>query len=86
MTSDDANEPILRMLSRLSPAAPDASRSERVRARCHAVLARGVRRQARSENDAGRVARVIEPVLVGGFCLCYVSAVIFDALRAQGLL
>jgi len=86
MTSDDANGPMLRILARLPAAAPDALRSERVRARCHAVLARRQPREARSGNGVGLARRVIEPALVGGFCLCYVSAVILDALRSQGIL
>jgi hypothetical protein len=86
MTSNDTNEPILRILSRLPAATPDASRSERVRARCHAVLARRQRKEERARNGAGVAPRVIESALVGGFCLCYVSAVILDALLSQGLL
>ena len=86
MTPDDPNGSILRVLSRLPAAAPDASRSERVRARCHAVLARRRRREARSRVGAPLALRPIETALVGGFCVCYVAAVILEALWAQGFL
>ena len=86
MTPDDTNESTLRILSRLPAATPDASRSERVRARCHAVLARRRRREARSRDSARLAPRLIETALVGGFCFCYVSAVILEALWSQGFL
>ena len=81
--SDDA---VLRLLSRLPPATPDASRSERARARCHAVLTRRQRREARFRSRGGPLRRLIEPVLVGGFCLCYVTAVVVDVLISKGIL
>ena len=86
MTSDNTNGSTLGILSRLPAAVPDASRSERVRARCHDVLARQRRREARSRDSVRLAPRLIETALVGGFCLCYVSAVILEALWSQGLL
>ncbi len=84
MTSDDSTGSMLRMLSRLPGAVPNAARSARARARCHAVLAR--RQQRRAAIGALLTPRAIESALVGGFCLCYVSAVILDALVSQGIL
>ncbi len=84
--SGDDNETVLRILSRLPMATPDASRSERVRARCHTVLARRQRRAMRAGNRARLRPRALELALVGGFCVCYVSAVILEALWARGIL
>ena len=86
MILDSANDPVFKKLSRLPAATPDASRSERVRASCHAVLARRRRKDARWRHGASQTTRVLEAALVGGFCLCYVSAVILDALLTQGIL
>jgi hypothetical protein len=84
--SGDDNETVLRILSRLPMATPDASRSERVRGRCHTVLARRQRRAMRAGNRARRAPRALELALIGGFCVCYVSAVILEALWARGIL
>ena len=83
--SGDANETVLRILSRLPMATPDASRSERVRARCHTAFARRQRRAMRAGNRARPAPRALELAL-GGFCICYVSAVILEALWARGIL
>jgi hypothetical protein len=82
----DANETVLRILSRLPMATPDPARSERVRARCHIVLARRQRRAMRTGNRPRQAPRALELALVGGFCVCYVSAVILEALWARGIL
>lgn len=84
--SGDANETVLRILSRLPMATPDASRSERVRARCHTVLARRQRKAMHAGNRASQAPRALELALVGGFCVCYVSAVILEALWVGGIL
>ena len=82
----DANETVLHILSRLPIATPDASRSERLRARCHTVLARRQRKAMRAGNRVRQASRALELALVGGFCVCYVSAVILEALWARGIL
>jgi hypothetical protein len=84
--SGDANETVLRILARLPMATPDASRSERVRARCHTVLTRRQRRAMRAGNRARPAPRALELALVGGFCVCYLSAVILEALWLRGIL
>jgi len=53
-------DPLLRMLESLPDAAPDRARADRVRARCHAVLAR-----SRRPPRANRAVRVTETLLVG---------------------
>jgi hypothetical protein len=80
MTADEESDPILRQLARLLVAAPDAPRSERVRARCGAVLARSHASPARITPVDG-VRSLIGLTLVGGVCVVYLSVVIGDALR-----
>lgn len=65
---------------RLRPAAPDAGRADRVRARCHGLLA--ARRVAieRAHRRAVLWKRVLAPALVGGFCIIYICEVIVSAL------
>lgn len=71
----EADGPVLR-LPRLEP---DRARVERVRARCRAALAR--RQQvANSPRPGNFTSRVIEPALVGGLCVIYLTAVVLDAL------
>jgi hypothetical protein len=80
MTFDDDRDPILRQLARLPVATPEADRSERVRARCAAGLAR--RHTAPNRIAAGGRGRpLLELALVGGLCVFYLSVVIGDALR-----
>ena len=84
--SGDANETVLRILSRLPMATPDAARSEQVRTRCHTVLARRQRRAIRAGSRGPQAPGALELALVGGFCVCYVSAVILEALWVRGIL
>jgi hypothetical protein len=81
--SQSSDDPALRELARLMPAAPDAVHSASVRARCHAALARRRRRQdADVERPLGR-GRLLELVVVGGVALLYVSLVVRDALAVH---
>lgn len=73
------NDPVMRMLQRLSPVAPDEARAERVRARCHAALSR--RQAARQPKPRPAGTRVWEPALVAGLCLAYLSTVVRQALH-----
>ena len=84
MTSDDPKD-LGRILARLPVAVPDVARAEHVRARCHAALARRQRAADRPGHGIGRTERVLAPLLVGGFCLIYLSAVVLDVLRSQGV-
>jgi hypothetical protein len=85
MTRDDAAA-LEQLLAGLPRSDSDGSRFERVRSRCHDVLARGRQRVVRSESRAVRIGRVLESVMVCGFCLIYLSAVVVLALRSQGML
>lgn len=82
MTVHEQDEPVIRLLSRLPMAAPDGTRAERTRTRCHAVA----RRHVRSAQRRRDVRRVLEPVIVGGFSLIYLTAVAIDVLRWHGVL
>ena len=64
----------------LRPAAPDAARADRVRARCHSLLAARRASVERARRRADLWKRVLAPALVGGFCIIYICAVIVDAL------
>jgi len=79
------HDPVVHALGRLPSATPDASRAERVRLRCRAVLAR--RRAAAADPDpAGFARRVLEPAIACGLGVLYLAVVIHDALRWRGLL
>jgi hypothetical protein len=77
VTSHDDADRLDRLLAALPAAPRSESRDARVRARCHAMLA--ARRHA--ANCAGERSstwkRSIAPVLVGGFCLAYVAALVW---------
>lgn len=75
MNTDDRLDD-LDMLSRLPAMAPDASRAERVRVRCHVRLSQKV---ARAHTRRRLWRRVLTPALVGGFCLVYLALVISAA-------
>jgi hypothetical protein len=59
--NDEARDPLLARLAQLPLAEPRAAASERVRARCHARLARRQTRRARSSRTAA--ARLIDATL-----------------------
>lgn len=77
------NDPLISALANLPLAAPDASRTERTRARCHARLAR-----ARSRRSPGRRSnrRQLWEPLVAGLGLLYVSQSIYLALQVAGVM
>jgi hypothetical protein len=72
---------LFKSLAHLPQAEPDPRRSDRVRSRCHNVLARHRPRSA--ERRIGR--RVWEPLVVGLSGL-YFAEVIREALQLSGLL
>ena len=77
MTSD----PLLDMLGRLPRVAPDSTRDDRVRARCHAVLAR---QQPRRRAKADRAVPVWEPAALVGLCVLYLAQVVTQVLHLVG--
>ncbi|MGE5833622.1 MAG: hypothetical protein ACM4AI_04015 [Acidobacteriota bacterium] len=81
MTPDELRDPILMNLARLSVVSPDPARSERVRSRGRAEL---TRRRHQAERMARRrilTRRFLAPAFVGGFCLLYLSAVVYDVMQ-----
>jgi hypothetical protein len=81
MTPDELRDPILMKLACSSTVSPDPARAERVRSRCQAEL---TRRRHRAERTARRrilTRRVLAPAFVGGFCLLYLSAVVYDVVQ-----
>jgi hypothetical protein len=85
MIPDEARDPILIGLGRLGTLTPDPTRSERARARCRIALARRQQRRARTVRSWSVLRRTIEPALVGGFCLIYLSAMIYDVLLQRAM-
>ena len=85
MINDDESA-VEMMLAGLPQSDSDALRLERVRARCHKVLAHSRPTAIRAERRPRRLQRAFEFVMVGGFCVVYLSAVTILALQTQGLL
>lgn len=79
MTSDPGTDLLLRTLRRLPQAESDPTRMTRVKARCQGSLDRVRRRALRASRRRQFIHRVAEPMLVGGFGLIYLLAVIRDA-------
>ena len=81
-----SDDPVLRQLSRMTPAVPDAAHTASVRARCHATLARQRRRQDASGELRANRGGPLELAVIGGFALAYVSLVVYHALAIHGAL
>jgi hypothetical protein len=77
------------LLSKLPEAEPDAVRTAQVRNRCRAELARRADRAARSPSarhgSISALAALVEPVIVGSFCLLYLGVIVMT-LRSKGIL
>jgi hypothetical protein len=73
-------DPLLQLLDGLPTARLDPSRGDRIRARCHAALARERRRAITS---AGTVRRW--PPIVMGLGGLYISAVVQQVLALYGI-
>lgn len=80
----EAPDPVMQRLAHLAPAEADASRNDRVRSRCHAVLARRRARDITNAPPMGYARRGIELSLVAGFCLLYLGVVIRHAWHVMG--
>ncbi len=83
--TEPSDDLVSRQLLRLTPVEPDAARGERVRARCHAALARQRRRRRLAAVGVRvTVGRMVELAAVAGVIVLYVSLVIRSALAAYG--
>ena len=85
MTWHDSHDAGVESLKRLMPLTPDPGRSECVRVRCRMQLGRRQRRGARIAVLTGFTSRVLAPVIVGGFCVLYVAALVATTLRLEGV-
>jgi hypothetical protein len=75
MIDEHERDPLLLSLSRLPLAWPNAARPDRVRARCHAALARRQSAASRRERRATLLARIADVALTA--VLCGYAAVAF---------
>lgn len=85
MTSCDSCDASAVGLERLMPLTPDPDRAERLRVRCRTQLGQGRRRTARIAQITGFAWRVLAPVVIAGFCVLYVAALLATTLRLQGV-
>lgn len=74
-------DPSLRLLANLPEAEPDPRRAARVRARCHAVLARGRQSRASRSHRAPRLTRT----LLAGLGGLYLMETFRQALLLMGI-
>lgn len=81
----DSHDAGLESLKRMMPLTPDPGRTECVRVRCRTQLGRRRRRWARIAVITGFTSRVLAPVLVAGFCVLYVAALVATTLRLEGV-
>jgi hypothetical protein len=81
------SEPLIRLLAELPAAEPDAARSERMRMRCRARLARQAARASASPVAGARgsgTVQIWQPLIVV-LGVAYLTEVIAQALRLYGL-
>jgi hypothetical protein len=86
MTSYDSHDASAKSLERLLRLAPDPDRAERVRVRCRTQLGRSRRRTAHIAVMTALAWRLLPPVVVGGFCVLYVAALVATTLRLHDVL
>jgi hypothetical protein len=85
MPNDQRADAVTRGLESLEAHDVDAARAARIRARCHAVLARRRRAPRLAAFVAGPlVERVLEPAIVGGLGAVYLTEVLRRALALYG--
>ena len=80
------SEPLIRLLAELPAAEPDPARSERIRVRCRARLARQAPRASAAPVAApsGGTVQVWQPLIVV-LGVAYLTEVILQALRVYGV-
>jgi hypothetical protein len=83
MTSSEADDPTLWMLARLPSVTPSAESVDRVRSRCHAVLAQRQQQSAHTQHRVSFRVRLLDATLVGGLCV-YLAEVVQEAFRLSG--
>jgi len=85
MTSCDTHDARLEGLKRLRSLAPDPERADRVRMRCRGQLARSRKGPARAHVMTGSARRLLARVVVGGFFVLYIAALVTTTLRLHGV-
>lgn len=83
-TGDDAPDPIFRSLGRLPSAAPSDASGDRVRARCHALLARRVQPTSLGRRRGGLLPMILNTALGAAACAYFVE-VVREAVRLRWL-
>jgi hypothetical protein len=76
------SDPLIRLLDALPSAQPDPTRSERIRRRCHARLARHAPPTPASPVSRADTARVWQP-LIGLLGIAYLTEVIVQVVRLR---
>ena len=72
MTADDAPDPVLLGINRLTVLTPDERRAALVRERCRARMRHAPKRK-----------RALGPALFGGLCVVYLTALLLDVAAAE---
>ena len=85
MTPNDTHDANFEELMRLQFLASDQGRADQVRIRCRTQLGRSRRRSARTDVPAGFPWRVLAPVVIGGFCVLYIAALVATTVRLHGV-
>lgn len=73
-------DPLMRRLAELPPATADGRRDDEVRRRCHARLAREVRRRQESQQTLPSPSPIAWQPLVASLAFVYLATVIVQAL------
>jgi len=81
MTSCDTHDAGLEGLKRLQVLTPDPGRADRVRMRCRTQLGRSRKSPAPADVMTGSARRLLAPIVVGGFCVLYIAALVAMTLR-----
>ena len=85
MAENFRNDPDLRTIAGLTTYEPDRRCADRIRARCHARIARRKRAEAVPSRSAARYCRrILEPSLVIVVCTVYLCEVLRRALLLYG--
>jgi hypothetical protein len=75
VTADDASDPVMLGISRLTVLTPDVRRAALLRERCRARMRHTPKRK-----------HALGPALFSGLCVLYLAALLLDVLRLQGVL
>jgi hypothetical protein len=83
MTPHDRADVLLARLAELPPLSPGEGHAARIRARCHARLARIGHRQPEPRPGVG--LRLVAPAVLLVFCAVYVASLVSTVLQLRSL-